>query len=67
MENKWRSLVKTLSWRVVATFITAVSTWIVTENYSYAAVVGVTDSLVKLFAYYSHERIWNRIPLGRLK
>ena len=56
-----------LSWRMLATLITAGVAWAITENYNYAAKIGITDSLVKLLAYYSHERIWNRIPLGTEK
>ena len=65
IETRSRSIFKTMSWRVIATFITATVTWIITGNYIYAAEIGVLDSLVKLTAYYGHERIWNKIPLGK--
>ena len=65
VETRSRSIFKTVSWRILATFITATVTWIITESYIYAAEIGVLDSLVKLVAYYGHERTWNRIPLGK--
>ena len=65
VETRSRSIFKTISWRILATFITATVTWIITGNYIYAVEIGVLDSLVKLVAYYGHERTWNRIPLGK--
>ena len=65
MESHRRSIAKTLSWRLVATVITAVVVWIVTESLQFAAVVGGVDTLLKLGAYYLHERLWNRVSLGR--
>jgi len=65
VETRARSIFKTVSWRILATFITATVTWVITGSYIYAAEVGVLDSLVKLVVYYGHERTWNRIPLGK--
>lgn len=65
MESHKRSLFKTLSWRVIALTITATIAWIVTEEWRFAVAIGGTDTLVKLFVYYLHERTWNRIDLGR--
>ena len=39
----------------------------VTSELKVAATIGVIDSLVKLGAYYFHERAWNRIDFGRPK
>ena len=30
-----------------------------------AAEIGLTEVVTKMILFYGHERIWNRIPLGR--
>lgn len=67
VETQKRSIAKTLSWRVVATLITAVVTYVVTSEWKVAASVGLADTLIKLGAYYLHERSWARIEWGRSK
>jgi uncharacterized membrane protein len=65
MERHSRSIAKTLSWRVVATFITGGIVGALTGDLTLAATAGLIDTIVKLFAFYAHERAWNRIPFGR--
>jgi len=52
---------KTLSWRLCATAITAIVTWFVTGSVDIAAKVMSVEFIVKMFAYYGHEHIWRRI------
>ena len=65
MDTRHRSILKTLSWRVIATIITACIAWIVTENYRFAASISLLDCMAKLMGYYVHERLWNRVSFGR--
>ncbi len=67
MDSHRRSFLKSLSWRVLATVLTAFVAWSVTENIRFAATIGILDSLIKLVVYYVHERIWNKVSFGRLK
>ena len=64
-ESHLRSLIKALSWRVTALIITVAVVKVVTGDTGVAAAVGGADALVKIGLYYFHERIWNRIRLGR--
>jgi uncharacterized membrane protein len=66
-ERKRRSIVKTLSWRFVSIFVTGGIVWLLTGKLIFAVQVGLIDLLIKLFIYYLHERIWNKISYGRLK
>jgi len=50
---------------LVAFLITFLVAFIVTGKTEVAAGIGLIDSLVKVFAYYGHERIWFRIPFGK--
>jgi uncharacterized membrane protein len=65
MDTRGRSLIKAFSWRLVALVITTGAAWTITGNARVAASVGLLDTLLKLVTYYAHERIWNRINLGR--
>lgn len=65
LETRYRSILKTISWRVLATLITAGVAWVITDSFQYAAIIGTMDCLIKFFAYYAHERIWNQIDHGR--
>jgi uncharacterized membrane protein len=62
----WKhSLAKTLSWRGLATLITAGVAWVITGEVYLALAVGVMDTVIKAGVYYAHERLWNRIPIGQ--
>lgn len=71
MDNKRRSIAKTLSWRFIACVITTgvvyVTSYILArENKAeFAATIGLLDTTIKLGVYYFHERAWNRVNFGR--
>lgn len=65
METKRRSLAKALSWRVIAWSITASVAYLFTGKVAFALSIGFADSLLKIFAYYMHERTWMSIDYGR--
>jgi len=58
---------KTLSWRSLATLLTFTVAWFITRKFTLAAEIGVADTLIKLGAYYFHERFWIRVKFGKLK
>ncbi len=67
MESHKRSIVKALTWRIFATFVTISVVYAFTREFALSAGIGIADTVVKLFAYYSHERMWDRISFGRKK
>lgn len=67
MESHKRSIAKALSWRLVAVGITTLTAYLFTREATVAVGVGVVDSLVKIFTYYGHERLWDRLSFGRHK
>lgn len=67
MDTHKRTLVKALSWRVIATIITAIVALAVTGKLRIAVTIGIVDTLIKLAAYYMHERCWLRIDFGKLR
>ena len=65
METRKRSILKTLTFRAIATLITSVLVFTFTRNMIMAGVVGLLDLILKLIIYYFHERLWNRISWGQ--
>ncbi|MCP4448462.1 MAG: DUF2061 domain-containing protein [Myxococcales bacterium] len=64
MDSRKRSLVKSLSWRFFATLITAGVAYGVTGEATFALEIGLLDTSIKFFVYYTHERAWLRIRYG---
>jgi uncharacterized membrane protein len=65
MESHKRSVVKALSWRIIAVCITALTVYVFTSEGDLALEVGLADSAIKIFIYYGHERLWNRVTHGK--
>ena len=66
METHWRSVVKGISWRIIATLVTMVVVLVISGEVSLALFAGLSDSLVKIGLFWGHERIWQRISWGRM-
>ncbi len=67
METTHRSIVKSISYRVFSSVITASIAWGFTGRFSLALQIGLVDAVTKLFGYYLHERAWARIQFGAPK
>ena len=67
METQKRSIVKALSWRLIGVCITTLTVWLFTREATLSFGVALVDSLVKIFTYYGHERLWDRLAFGRRK
>ena len=67
METHMRSVVKAVSWRIVATLTTILLVFIFSGNLVISGGVGLTELFSKLVIYYLHERFWNAIGFGRIQ
>ena len=67
METRARSILKALTWRMGGLVVTIAVVWVLTGQAKLAASIGLADTLVKLLAYYVHERCWLKIRFGRLR
>ena len=65
MDTHLRSVVKGMSWRVIATLVTTLVVWILSGEVSMALFAGLSDSLVKIGLYWGHERLWQTVGWGR--
>ncbi len=64
-ESSWRSFLKAISWRFLATLITFTVALVLTGRMVVAIKIGVLDTVIKIFAYFLHERLWGQIKLGK--
>ena len=64
-ESAMRSVFKALSWRVLATVTTMLLVYAFTGRTDIAVTVGLLEAATKMVLYYSHERLWNRLDVGR--
>ena len=64
-EKAVRSLVKAVSWRIIASIATIVLVFLATKNISISLGVGAVEIVTKFFLYYFHERIWNIVSWGK--
>ena len=65
MAEKKRSLAKAFSRRIFASCITLAIVWIITGDLQAGTFIGLSDFVIKLLAYYGHERIWANVQWGR--
>jgi uncharacterized membrane protein len=75
MESHYRSIVKAITWRAGGTIVTFAVAWILAQKLELAAAqklelaaqIGLLDTVIKIGAFYAHERIWNRVGFGKVK
>jgi uncharacterized membrane protein len=60
-----RSFSRALSWRVVAWGVTVGIAYLFTGHAVVALAIGIADSLLKIFAFYLHERSWMSLERAR--
>ena len=67
MEHPKRTLLKTITWRLIALLATVIVVYAYSGDVKESLVVGFVANALKMFLYYAHERIWNRSSFGRQK
>jgi len=67
MDSPFRSILKAVTWRTGGTIVTFAVAWILTGKVSVSVGIGLFDALVKVAAFYVHERIWNKLDIGKEK
>ncbi|HEX3006661.1 MAG TPA: DUF2061 domain-containing protein [Bacteroidales bacterium] len=67
MEQKRRSIVKAITWRITGTIDTFILAWIITGKPAVALTLSSVEVVTKMVLYYLHERTWTRIPFGKIK
>ncbi|MBI87920.1 MAG: hypothetical protein CMB67_02675 [Euryarchaeota archaeon] len=57
--NRTRSIVKTLTWRTIATTDTILIAWYLTGDFRIGLGIASIEVVTKMFLYYFHERAWS--------
>ena len=60
-----RSLAKAISWRITGTIDTFLISWLITGHVLLATGIAFTEIMTKVFLFWLHERVWNKIAWGR--
>ncbi len=63
-QERLKSLVKGISWRVVGTLDTFLIAYIITGNASVSLSIGGVEIFTKIILYYFHERAWNKVSVN---
>lgn len=73
-DSPTRSLLKAISWRVVASGTTFIIAFVIFRNFTEqtleettntTAAITLVDAFAKLLFYYLHERLWTNIKWGK--
>ena len=65
--SKTRSILKTISWRIVGTLDTMLLGWIITGDPLVGLKIGALELVTKFVLYYLHERVWLKSKYGTKK
>lgn len=66
-ESRTRSILKGVTWRILASITTMVVALGVTGKVDTALKIGGVEVFAKILIYYFHERAWARVPLGTVR
>jgi adenylylsulfate kinase len=65
VESNSRSIAKAFSYRILGSAVTALIFFVLTGKGTLSLGAGALDMVLKIGAYFVHERIWNHIDYGR--
>ncbi len=66
-ESHLRSLLKAMSWRILATLTTVLIAYFITGEIDIAIMIGSIEFVLKFLIYYLHERAWQLLPRGSIR
>ena len=58
-----RHILKTFTWRIIATLTTTVIAWLVTGDPLIGLKVGSIEFVIKMVLYYFHEKVWHKVDI----
>lgn len=66
-ETNFRSVIKGVSWRFIATTTTIIIVYLFFDRLDLAIAAGIIESVLKIGLYWGHERIWHKVRWGKQK
>lgn len=67
VEKHYRSLIKAVSWRFTGSIDTMIIAFLITGRIKWALSISGVELFTKIFLFYVHERVCNKIPFGRIQ
>ena len=64
-ETNKRSIVKGISWRIVATTTTIIIVYVFFGRLDLAIAAGLIETVLKVALYWGHEKVWQKIHWGK--
>ena len=64
-ESKRRSILKAVSWRIFASIDTFLIAWLISGSVSTSSWIAGIEAFTKVFLYYFHERLWNKVSWAK--
>jgi uncharacterized membrane protein len=65
MASKRRSLAKSITWRLIAIFVTFGVGFVMSGSWEFAASLSLVSNLINFVLYYIHERFWLKVDWGK--
>ena len=66
-ESRLRSVLKGISWRLLATTVTGLTAFILSKDVWLAVKIAMIEFPAKFIIYYAHERAWATVPMGSVR
>ncbi len=66
-DKPYRSFVKAVSWRLTGSMDTMIISFLITGRIRWALTISGVELFTKIGLYFIHERIWEKIPFGRIR
>lgn len=64
-DSHTRSVIKGVTWRVIASVTTMALVYLFTGDLALTAEIGVLEITAKIIFYYLHERAWEHVSWGK--
>jgi uncharacterized membrane protein len=64
-ESTYRTLIKTISWRIIATIASFTISYLIIDNIMVASSIAGIQVIIHTILYYIHERVWISIVWGK--
>jgi len=66
-DKPYRNPVKAVSWRLTGSLDTLVISFLITGKIRWALTISGVELFTKVGLYFVHERVWEKIPFGRIQ
>jgi uncharacterized membrane protein len=67
MDTRKRSVVKSITWRVIGIILLGAIAYVITGDLTEMTVITILFHGIRLVLYYYHERLWERTSWGKIK